>query len=354
MRRLVAILLLVTAPAAFAARRRAVAPPEELAVPAADSIAATALAEGVPGMTIAVRKGDRTFTRAYGSFDREANVPARTDSVYSIASVTKQFTAAAMLRLEDEGTLSVGDKARKFLPELDERFDAITIRHLLNHTSGVRDYGNQLQSESEPKTQQEIFAMITRGPPIFPAGFRWLYSNSGYFLLGMIIERASARTYEQYLRETFFTPLGLTRTSYCGESAPPPRGYNANPDDTVTLDTVAHPSLLYAAGAICSTAADLVRWNTALAASPSYARMTAENVQVAEGIEYGFGLLIDTYEGRTRVWHNGGIRGFSSYLVWFPEERISVAVLMNVFDFRRDRAGEVANAIARSLFAQSP
>ena len=196
--------------------------------------------------------------------------------------------------------------------------------------------------------------MITRAGPIFPAGFRWLYSNSGYFLLGMIIERASARTYEQYLRESFFTPLGLTRTSYCGETAPPPEGYSVVPSGAIVRDTVAHPSLLYAAGAICSTASDLVRWNTALVASPLYARMTGDRVQAFDVIDYGFGLLIDTFEGRTRVWHNGGIRGFSSYLVWFPEEKISVAVLMNVLDLERDRGGEVANAIARSLFTQSP
>src|SRR5260221_3495474 len=161
MRRLVALLLLAPAPAAFAATRGAVVPPKGLAVPAADSIAAAAIAEGAPGLSIAVSKGDLTYARAYGLFDREVSIPVRTDTVFSTGSLTKQFTAAAIVRLEDEGKLSIDDKARKFLPELDARFDAITIRHLLKHTSGVREYVTQLTSVTAPKTRQEVLAMIT-------------------------------------------------------------------------------------------------------------------------------------------------------------------------------------------------
>jgi D-alanyl-D-alanine carboxypeptidase len=355
MRRLVALLLLATAPAAFAARRRAVVgPPPGLSVPAADSIAAAAIAEGVPGLSIAVSKGDLTFSRAYGLFDREAGIPARTDTVFSTGSLTKQFTAAAIVRLEDEGKLSVDDKARKFLPELDERFDAITIRHLLHHTSGVREYVTQLTSVTDPKTRQEILAMITGAAPLFPAGSRFDYSNSGYYLLGMIIERASAQTYEQYVHDTFFTPMGLRSTSFSGETAPPPRGYTVSPGGAVTLDSVADPSLLYANGSVCSTASDLVRWTTSLVASPLYTRMIGDRfVSARPGADYGFGLIIDTFEGRVRVWHDGGVPGFTSELVWFPEEKISVAVLMNLNDEHHDRVGEVADAIAQSLFVQN-
>ena len=356
MRRLVALLLLATAPAAFAAKRRAVVPPGELAVPAADSIAAAAIAEGVPGLSIAVRKGDLTFARTYGLFDREAGIPARNDTVFSTGSLTKQFTAAAIVRLADEGKLSIDDQARKFLPELDARFDAITILHLLHHTSGVREYVTQLTSVTAPKTRQEIFAMITGSAPLFPAGSRFDYSNSGYYLLGVIIERASAQTYEQYLHDTFLTPMGLGSTSFAGETAPPPRGYTVSPQGAVTLDSVADPSLLYANGSVCSTASDLVRWNTSLVASPLYARMIGDPVPSSLTLlnaEYGFGLIIDTFEGRVRVWHGGGQPGFTSSLMWFPEEKITVAVLMNLNDEHHDRVGEVAEAIAHSLFVQN-
>jgi D-alanyl-D-alanine carboxypeptidase len=356
MRRLVALLLLATAPSAFAAKRRAVVPPPELAVPAADSIAAAAIAEGVPGLSIAVRKGDLTFARAYGLFDREAGIPARTDTVFSTGSLTKQFTAAAILKLEDQGKLSITDKARKFLPELDARFDAITIRHLLQHTSGVREYVTQLTSVTAPKTRQEVFAMITGTAPKFPAGSNFDYSNSGYYLLGVIVERASAQTYEQYLHDMFFTPMGLGRTSFAGETAAPPRGYTVSSQGAVTLDSVVDPSLLYANGSVCSTASDLVRWNTSLVASPLHARMIGDRVPEAltqEDAEYGYGLIIDTFEGRVRVWHGGGQPGFTSRLMWFPEEKMSVAVVMNLNDQHRDHVGEVAEAIAHSLFVQN-
>jgi len=353
MRRLVALLLLATAPAVFAAKRRAVGSPlPELAVPAADAIAAAAIAEGVPGLSIAVRKGDLTFTRAYGLFDREAGILTNTNTVFSIGSVTKQFTAAAILRLEEQGKLSVDDKARKFLPELDARFDRITIRHLLQHTSGIAEYVDYLSSVTDPKTHQEIFAMITGSAPQFPAGSRWEYCNSGYFLLGMIIERASAQTYEQYVRDQFFTPMGLGNTTLSSETAPPPHGYVLD-DGSVAVSAVAHPSLLYAAGGILSTPSDLVRWNTLLVASPLHARMIGERVRANGDNDYGFGLVIDTFEGRVRVFHTGAVPGFMGWLVWFPEEKITLAVLMNVHDGDGDLAEDVTEAIARSLFVQN-
>ena len=195
--------------------------------------------------------------------------------------------------------------------------------------------------------------MITGTAPQFPAGSRWEYSNSGYYLLGVIIERASAQTYEQYVRDTFFMPMGLGSTSFSGETAPSPRGYTVSSGGAVTLDSVVDPSLLYANGSICSTASDLVRWNTSLVALPLYARMLADPVPAyltLQDAEYGFGLIIDTFEGRMRVWHGGGQPGFTSRLLWFPEEKMSVAVVMNLNDQHRDHVGDVADAIAHSLF----
>jgi CubicO group peptidase (beta-lactamase class C family) len=187
---------------------------------------------------------------------------------------------------------------------------------------------------------------------MFPAGSRFEYSNSGYFLLGMIIERASAQTYAQYLRDTLFTPMNLRSTSYSGETAPPPRGYSVSPGGPVTRDSVADPSLLYAAGGICSTASDLVRWTRSLVASPLYPRMIGDRVS-ASGYFYGYGLIIDTFEGRVCVYHSGGQPGFTSRLMWFPEEKITVAVLMNLNDQGGDHVEEAAETIARSLFGQN-
>jgi CubicO group peptidase (beta-lactamase class C family) len=285
--------------------------------------------------------------------DREAGIPARPDTVFSTGSLTKQFTAAAILKLEDQGKLSVTDKARKFLPELDARFDAITIRHLLQHTSGVREYVTQLTSVTDPKTQQELFAMITGGAPLFPAGSRFEYSNSGYVLLGMIIERVTAQTYQQFTRDTFFTPMNLGSTNYSGVTAPPPRGYTVSSGGQVTLDSVADPSLLNAAGGICSTASDLVRWTTSLVALPLYTRMIGDRFLAAyREADYGYGLIIDKFEGHARVYHSGGQPGFTSRLMWFPDDKMTVAVLMN-FNDGGDQVEDVAEAIAHSMFVQN-
>lgn len=352
MRRLVALFLVLLAPAAFAARRRAVAP-APFPSAAIDAIAAEARAD-IPGLTIVVRKGDALFARAYGFMDAEAQIPARAEAIYQIGSISKQFTAAAILRLVEQRKLGVDDPARTYLPELDSRFDAITIRHLLNHTSGVRDYNAQLLSPYEPKTQQEIVALITSGPPLFAAGTRFLYSNSGYFLLGMILERVSSRTYEQFVRETFFAPLGLGNTSYCGASAPSPDGYLLLPNAAATRITSADMSLVYAAGAVCSTAVDLAKWNAALVSgrvvSPeSYARMVNESVPMFVGTRYGFGLIVDRLDGRKRVWHDGSILGFMSYSAWFPDEELTVVVLTNLTDLTRARATEIGDAVAEAF-----
>lgn len=355
-----AVVLLLLSPVADA-RRRAVAPPAAFTVPAADAVAARALQAGVPGLTIAVRRGDSFFFRAYGLANREAGVAATVQTEYQIASVSKQFTAAAIMRLVERGTLQVGDPARKWLPELDERFDAITIHHLLTHTSGVRDYSSQLTTAWEPKTQQEIVALITSGPPKFTPGSDWEYSNSGYFLLGMIIERASGMSYAQYLRETFFEPLAMHATSYCGTGRPSPDGYFFNATDgSVVPIRAADMSLVFAAGALCSTAPDLVRWTVALAthaavSAESYALMTTDfNPDQALRFPYGYGLSVMPLDGRRRIWHNGSILGFQSHVAHYPEEDLTIVVLTNATFLFRDLATETADALARALADQSP
>jgi D-alanyl-D-alanine carboxypeptidase len=336
------LVLLLAGPATYA-RRRAVSHPVPFTIPALETIAAGALQAGVPGLTIAVRKGNSQVVRAWGN--------TQPHSVYQIASVTKQFTAAAILRLVEEGKVRTEEKARTWIPELDARFDAITIEHLLTHRSGLREYNDQLTDAYTPKTQEQILALITSGPPLFPPGLSYRYSNSGYYLLGMIVERASSRSYEQFLRETFFEPLALRDTSYCGTAAPSPDGYVINPNGMVFEAEAVDMSLPYAAGALCSTAADLLRWTDALshgrAVSPeSYAKMTRPTIT-----GYGYALVIDDLDGRRRIWHNGAILGFQSHVAHFPEQELTVVVLINALDLTtQDRATELAEAAARAAF----
>ena len=341
-RPLVLLLVLVFAAPASHARRRASSHPEPFTLPAIEALAAEALQAGVPGLTISIRQGNSYLTKSWGN--------TRNDTVYQIGSVTKQFTAAAIMRLVEAGKLNTTDKARTWIPELDARFDAITIEHLLTHRSGIREYTTQITNAFVPKSQSEILALITSGPPAFTPGAGFTYSNAGYYLLGMIIERASSMTYEQYLRATFFDPLALRDTSYCGTTAPSPGGYVIDQGGNVFEVASGHMSIPFAAGALCSTGDDLLRWTGALstgrAVSPSsYARMTTN-----AGASYGYALIIDSFEGRRRIWHNGAILGFESAVMHFPDDETMVVVLINALDLRPNhRATDIAAAVARAV-----
>jgi len=346
------LVLLTVAPAAEARRRAAGHPSFDL--PAADLAAHHALDRGVPGVAIAVRKGDAWFSRAYGEFDREANVAASIHDEWQIGSVTKQFTAAAVMRLAEDGALSLDDRVRDWVPELHVRYDAVTIEHLLTHTSGMAEYTDKLESAWEPLTQEQVLAIINAQPAWFAAGNHFLYSNAGYFLLGMILERASSMTYGHLLEELFFDPLGLQRTSYCGTYSPAPSGYFLDGDEVVSVPA-ADPSLTFSAGAICSTPDDLLRWTLALAhghvVSPeSYERMTTPvDPRLSPPIGYGFGLALSDLDDRRRIWHNGHVLGFQSHVAWFPDEDLAIVVLLNLSDLSEDQATEVAEEIARAM-----
>ena len=344
------LILFLTLPAA--ARRRAATPTAPLVVPRIESIAAEAL-KIVPGISIAVRKGNAYFSKGWGELDLETHEPVRSGSVFQIASVTKQFTGAAIAKLAEQGKVNVEHSVRRFIPELDGRFEPITIRHLLEHTSGINDHLGQVDTLYEPKTQQEVLALIMSRPPYEPAGARWSYSNAGYYLLGMVIERASNMTYEQYLRTTFFEPLQMSDTSYCGTRGPVPEGYGRDPRNGTFFDYPAmHVDLLFAAGALCSSATDLLIWNRALtnglAVSPaSYAAMT-RGFDSWVGAQYGHGLIADRYRGHKRIWHNGMIYGFESHLAHFPDDDLTIVVLVNWYALR-DRATDIAEEVARAM-----
>lgn len=345
------LVLFLSLPAS-AARRRAVTPSAPLSIPTIEAIAADALKK-FPGLIIAVRKGNAFYANAWGKLDIERNVPMRTDSQIWVASVSKQFTAAAILRLSEEGRVGIDDPIRRFIPELDSRFEPITLRHLLNHTSGIADYVALVDSKYEPMSQQDIVAAIMSRPPDFPAGSRWAYSNSGYFLLGMIIERAASQTYAQYLRDTFFEPLQLSETSYCGTLGPMPQGYLSASNGTFSKLQPYDVSLMYAAGGVCSTARDLLSWNrgllngTAISAK-SYAAMIGQTVDAYVFAKYGFGLLLDSLSSHRRIWHNGMVPGFQSHLAYFPDDDLTVVVLVNGYT-NKDRALEVGEAVARAM-----
>lgn len=310
-----------------------------------DSAATAAVSEQrTPGVSIAIVKGGRPLLiKGYGFADLENDVPATAETVYRIGSVTKQFTAAAILRLAEQGKLSLDDTLQRFLPAFPSQGHRVTIRHLLNHTSGIRSYTSLgvrwqrvIRNDLAPDSMIALFASE---PFDFKPGAQWRYNNSGYFLLGAIIEKLSGKSYGQYLQDEFFTPLGLTSTIYCDQAPIIKRraqGYAPRPNGGFINAEPLSMTQPYAAGSLCSSVGDLVKWTTALSSgkvvSPaSYKLMTTpDTLNDGKPLTYGFGLGTGMLGGHRQVSHNGGINGFVSELHYYPDDSVITVVLTNV------------------------
>lgn len=349
-RALLALLLIVgQVPVASAARRRAVGHPSPFVPPAAVVTAArqaaeTALAAGVPAVQIAVsERGRIIYSEAFGVTDKQSATAATPRSVLQIGSVTKQFTAAAILRLAERGALSLDDRIEKFVPELDPRGATITLRQLLSHTSGVRRswyLPGPPPDLTKPVTRAHVIQALNSGQLLdSPPGTKWSYSNAAYILLGYAIESITGMSYADFIHTELALPLGLMDTGVCGTSTLPlPEGYGLVSGTWIRLPSL-HPSVPLSAGSLCSTASDLARWSHLLASGSamlpaSYATMTtpakfANNTVVPNG--YALGVVADDFVGQPAVYHDGAIDGFESFLLYFPNQDMAIAVITNAF-----------------------
>ena len=307
---------------------------------------------GAVGLSVAVGRGEElVYERAQGFADLEFTVNADPETMFRIGSVTKQFTAAAIVWLSERGKLSIDDPLVKFLPDYPRGGD-ITLRHLLTHTGGVPNYTNLGPKwetvVARELAHEELVALWLDLPLDFEPGTKWNYSNSGYYLLGMVIEKASGQAYDEFLRDAFFDPLKLTRTRYDSNGEVllnRAQGYGFA-EGKFWNDQLIGMSQPGAAGALISTAGDLVRWQLALASGKvvskeSYAEMTLPYM-LADGREtqYGFGLMLAPFAGKPCVAHGGGIFGFNSFLAHWPESQLSVAVISNSEALRSDALAE--------------
>ena len=253
---------------------------------------------------------------------------------------------------------SIDDPLTKFLPDYPTHGQEITLRHLLTHTSGVFNYTNLGEKwelvQARELSDAELVALWQDLPLDFAPGEKWNYSNSGYYLLGMVIAKVSGASYADFLRETFFEPLKLTRTRYDSNGEVllnRAQGYGFE-DGKFWNDRFLGMSQPGAAGALISTASDLVRWQQALVTGQvvkpeSYLEMTTPYM-LASGREtgYGMGLQLDKQAGEACVWHGGGIHGFNSVLLYFPVQKLSVGVISNSERLRADALGlELAKAL---------
>lgn len=315
-------------------------PQSDIARHAEDLLARTYPSDG-PGAVILIAQGDQVLFRgARGEADIETRVLLQSDSVFRIGSVTKQFTAAALLTLVDTGRVRLDDPLSDYLPDFPEG-DRITIRQLLNHTSGVRSYFNLpdyiTDTIRRDATTDQLVALFEREPLEFEPGARFAYSNSGYALAGAVIEAASGMSWDAYLRQTLFEPLGMTHTGYGHDPAFAARqvsGYS-RVDNEITSMRPMSMTQAYAAGALVSNAEDLLIWNRALhegrvLSEEMYLQMiTPVGAASVQEAQYGFGLFDDRVRGERMLWHGGHIFGFRAWLAYVPGPDISVIILEN-------------------------
>jgi len=315
------------------------------------------------GLSVAVARGDHLIVdEGVGIADLEWKAPADASTVMRIGSVTKQFTAAAIMKLHEQGRIGLDDSIARYLPDFDTEGHTVTIRQLLTHTSGIPNYTSQpaffARQAPLDLSDKELLASIKGVPFDFEPGTKWLYSNTNFYLLGMIVAKVSGMSYADYMQQTFFDPLGLTHTRY-GATAPiiPRRAQGYSYDFATKRHRNAAPLSMNvpgAAGALISTAGDLLRWQIALtggrAVSPaSYRQMIDSSVPTGRGdSKYGFGLGIDKLDGHQVVSHNGGINGFNSMLSYVPDLGLRVAVISNCEVMLSDLIGNDIFAVLTS------
>ncbi len=295
-----------------------------------------------PGATVLVAHGQEVLFRgAYGMANLELGVPLKPDMVLRLGSITKQFTAASIMMLAEEGKLAVSDPITQHLPDYPVHGHTITIEHLLNHTSGIFSYtaipGYMNGKIRDDLTTEELVDVFKNLPMDFAPGDRWRYNNSGYVLLGAIIEAVSGKSYPDFVAEKIFEQLGMSNSHYGGGKLIPRRvagysGRSGNYSNAAFL-SMTQPQ---AAGSLLSNVDDLLRWNSALVlgdviSAASYQQMTQKaRLNDGELVDYGYGFRLAAVRGKSSVEHGGGIFGFSTFGIWIPEQQIYAAVLTNI------------------------
>ena len=299
-----------------------------------------------PGLAVLVAQdGKILFEKGYGLADLEHQVPVTLQTTFRIGSITKQFTASAILKLQEEGKLSVNDKLSKFIPDFP-RGDKVTLRQLLNHTSGMHSYTSEprfIERVTKATTTEAVVKTMKKYSYDFEPGTKWSYDNSGYFLLGYIVEKVSGQSYGDFLRENFFQPLGMTNTGVYRKHLDLPQealGYSLYVY-TNGFQRAINWDMSWAggAGALYSTVEDLHHWNEGifngrvLNAASLKAAFTPVNTMEKDGNNlwngYGFGWIIDRDRGLPEIWHNGGLNGFKSCLLRVQYDKLTVAILAN-------------------------
>jgi CubicO group peptidase (beta-lactamase class C family) len=314
------------------------------------------------GVVLVGIDGKIAFEKAYGFADEEWGIRNTPTTKFRIASLTKQFTAACILLLQERGRLNVHDSISRYLSDLPKAWQPLTVHQLLTHTAGIPNYPSYPQIKELNRTgatPRHLIAVVTEKPLEFKPGTKWAYSNTGYVLLGMIIEKISGQSYADFLQNNVFKPLRMVNSGYdrtadiLKERA---SGYQIQNGHVINADFI-DMSVPFAAGGIYSTVEDMHRWNEALAPkgkllSPDSLRrmFTPYPEATYQGQYYGYGVVISQEKfGKLLYYHGGGVQGFSSSIQRYPKERVCIIVLSNLDP---SEPWNLADHIAADLFDQ--
>ncbi len=327
-----------------------------------DKVATDTLAKtGVPSASLAIVKdGQVVYVKAYGDARLDPKTAATPGMRYSIGSISKQFTAAAVLLLQEQGKLSLDDKVSKFIPNLT-RANEVTIRQLLSHTSGYQDYWPQdyvMPPMMQPTTAQKILDMWARKPLDFDPGTKWQYSNTNYVIAGVIIEKVARMPLLQFLQEKVFTPLGMKSVSDTDQAKlgdTDPTGYLRYALGPLRPAPKEGKGWMFAAGELAMPAAELAKWDISIIdqklLKPASYREFSTDVLLKNGLSthYGLGVDVNSQAGHRALSHGGEVSGFTAQNVVFPDDRAAVVVLTN--QDAASASGAIASGIAPLLFA---
>ena len=306
------------------------------------------------GAALVAKNGVILLNKGYGYRNAENKVANNEQTIFQLGSVTKQFTSAVILKLQEEKKLSVSDKLSKYFPDYPKG-DSITIEHLLTHTSGIYNYTNDanfMTNEiTKPASREKIMALFRDKPLDFSPGTSWNYSNSGYSLLGYIIEAVTKKPYYQAVRKYIFTPLHMTHSGFDfthlkkNEKA---TGYFILNEKIAKTAPVVDSSVSFSAGAIYSTVGDLYLWHKALQKNTVLSKAQQEKAYTPVKNKYGYGWGIDSIEGKRSVSHGGGIHGFITEISRVPEDDVCVILLSNA----SDPLGDISKNIFAILYGK--
>ncbi len=308
------------------------------------------------GTVLVAKGGSILFEKGYGMANLELDVPNSPATKFRLGSITKQFTAAAVMQLQEKGALSVTDSACKYFDECPERWKQITIAQLLSHTSGIPSYTDDPEFAKPrmmriPLTPREVLLLSKDKPLDFDPGTKWKYDNTGYIFLGVIVEKVSGEKYADYLQKHIFAPLGMKDSGYDNTHdilKNRAAGYQPTPTGFANADYL-DMSLPYAAGSLYSTTHDLLLWDRALYSDQVLSKASRDQMFTPVKNDYGYGLMLAPMLNRKHIGHGGGINGFSTYLARFPDEDATVIVLSNNV---AGNAQSVAMALAAELFGE--